>query len=196
MWSTLSSVFGFSAVNDSSHSDPREPDVMRTPPREWTRRSALLLDPRSPSLGIARSPLSGALRWDRTSLAPVQLKQEQAVQLPEKQHKLIMPAPTTVPELTPLRVDEEQELAKLRREFSAKKTEQQQIPTFSLKEAMTPEGKLNHFLSSPALWRTIHSSPSFHKTPDSVSDPLLRNSSPASAPRRRELFRHDSATAA
>ncbi len=213
MWSALRSIF---IAARPEPIDPREPDCPRTPIALWTRANATL-DPRSPSLGVARSPLRS--RIERVPFAPranvARLSEDAAASdaaadsstfefrslaagnelSPEPARAAPAPVLAPVPQASaavtaPVNVDEE--LAKLRLEFSTKKAKQE------LYEAPdTPASEAKVFLSSPALWRTIaQSSPAFVgvKTPEAQA--LLQRPAWESPHMRRALFRHDSASAA
>jgi hypothetical protein len=136
-------------------------------------------DPRSPSLGIRRSPVALARKWSYA--VPVAVPTEPTVVPPvaetkEKEEAFIE---VRVPDVTA-------ELDKLRLEFSAKKQPQR---------AGTPMHDAKMFMSSPALWKTAGSSPGPFESPMRASDPLLGTWHTPSA--RRNLFnRSDSASAA
>ena len=82
------------------------------------------------------------------------------------------------------------ELEKLRLEFSAKK---QAVPG---RIVGTPIHDAKMFLSSPALWKTMGSSPQLFESPHAVSDPLLANWQHTPSARRNLFCRSDSASAA
>jgi hypothetical protein len=156
-------------------------------------------DPRSPSLGIHRSPLKFAKRWSFATMDPIvsvpivhvsKEKEEQYnfdVEEPVAEVTRAVVARDPVVEGASSFVDSE--LEKLRLEFSAKKKDAGCL----MNSPMVRSAK--QFLSSPALWKTI-SSPMVMDSPvHHVSDPLLRDwQSPAA---RRNLFgRQESAGAA
>ena len=168
-----------------------------------------MLDFRSPTLGIRRSPLSKAQPWTGVSRAPIvrrlslaadpapKAKQEESeslIDFSSPQNTSVSSAAAsdakdseTESLVAVPNVDEE--MAKIRAEFSAKKRES------------SVERNANRFLSSPALWKTMHeannkSSPQLVDSPysGSSSDPLLQQ---WRSPARRNLFtRSDSASAA
>ena len=166
-----------------------------------------VLDFRSPTLGIRRSPLCKAQPWTGVSRAPIvrrlsladpavpKAKQEESESLID----FSSPQNTSVSSVEVVKDSEteslvavpnvDEEMAKIRAEFSAKKHES------------SVERSANRFLSSPALWKTMHeaankSSPQLIDSPysGSSSDPLLQQ---WRSPARRNLFtRSDSASAA
>lgn len=213
MWSALRNVF-MAARSDPV--DPREPDCPRTPMAQWTHAHVTQLDPRSPTLGVARSPLRvRAERASYTSRDSVARLQEATVDsdtaaesstfefrslaegneiCPTVAATVAAPSGASVAAIpAPVNVDEE--LAKLRLEFSLKKADKDKQ---DLHEAPnTPVSEAKAFLASPALWRTIaQSSPAFGtvKTPEAQA--LLQRPAWESPQMRRALFRHDSASAA
>jgi hypothetical protein len=208
MWSTFRSVFTTNAAPALSSMDPREPDVPRTPPSQW-KRVAEPLDPRSPSMGIARTPIPVRMPYERVSQRVVSLESvpslnwdtKKSVEEPLVAANAGSPVRDTVPpvQLEAVSVDTESKLAQLRGEFSSKKQRHQQQPRALFDDA--GDAMLNSpkaFLSSPALWRTMAmSSPAFTKTPDSTARDQQQQQQPWESPSfRRALFRHDSASAA
>jgi hypothetical protein len=136
-------------------------------------------DPRSPSLGIRRSPVAMARKWSYAvpvAVAEPSVAPPAVAATKEKEEAFIE---VKVPDVTA-------ELDKLRLEFSAKKQPQR---------AGTPMHDAKMFMSSPALWKAAGSSPGPFDSPMRASDPLLGNWHTPSA--RRNLFtRSDSASAA
>ncbi len=156
-----------------------------------------VFDPRSPTLGIRRSPLSKARLWTFETQEPIVTASMQTVEKQKEEEFIIERAASVVaPEeslVAAVLPDVDAELVKLRQEFSAKK--ENAPPT----RTATPIRDAKMFLSSPALWKTLTSSPQlFEQSPKTVSDPLLPNNNWQMHPgSRRTLFsRSDSASAA
>jgi hypothetical protein len=142
------------------------------------------MDFRSPTLGIRRTPLAEAKPWSYATREPIvfNLKVEEEPAEKEKEEEVVEVSKMVPIPSTPTAPSLEEEMSKLRLEFSAKKN------------FVASESK--KFLSSPALWRTIAASPQCNKeSPHHVaSDPLLQD---WQSPARRSLFtRSDSASAA
>ena len=133
-------------------------------------------------MNIRRSPLRTASLWSFASRNPIILDAAKEEEMMEEQEEVVVKA-VVVP-AAPSPAEVHSELQKLRAEFSAKK-EACDSPSIA-------QAKL--FLSSPALWKTLSSTPA-DSPQHAASDPLLRNwNSPAA---RRSLFsRSDSASAA
>ena len=144
-----------------------------------------MTDFRSPTLGIHRSPLGKAKRWNYLTREPIVRKLELAKEKEEDVESLIDFSPLqsslSPSELVALPSGVvEDEMEKIRAEFSAKN-----------KENSTP---VKMFLSSPALWKHIDMSSPMPASP-STSEPLLQQE--WRSPARRNLFhRSDSASAA
>jgi len=172
MFGFLVSFFVGNRRGVAEDSDPREPaclNMPRTPQNEWKKRSECdVLDPRSPTLGIHRSPVAMARKWSHA----LQEATAEPLQVTKEKDDAVT-AESSVPAVT-------MELEKLRLEFSTK--QRRDTPT-------------KMFLSSPALWKGVASSPQCSDSPVTVSDPLLGAWHMPSA--RRNLFsRSDSASAA
>lgn len=202
MWQSFKSMFipASSMIStDPLLVDPREPDVPRTPPALWKGRKNLNIfdeagDPRSPTMGIPRSPVMRYTKERMISFEEKQNVQHQVVEEEKAKDELVEVPRVPMPEPQQPQVDVESELAKLRQEFSTKR-EVQSSPASS-----TTTTPMKMFMSSPALWKNVVSSPNLLGTPkgEHNSDPLLGGGGVWTAsPARRSLFtRSDSASAA